>query len=84
MTPNATKQNQPTKLTKIILPILNTDDLLNNEENVDLKKVREIIYQMSLEDETISQKIKVFKINFEKHNLKQKEERRKQQEAKRN
>ena len=54
------------KITKIILPILNRDDWLDNNNNPDLKKVREVIYQMSLEDETITQKIKVFRINIEK------------------
>jgi superfamily II DNA or RNA helicase len=54
------------KKTKIILPILNRDDWLENNENPDLKKVREVIYQMGLEDETITQKIKVFRINIEK------------------
>jgi hypothetical protein len=54
------------KKTKIILPILNRDDWLENNENPDLKKVREVIYQMGLEDETITQKIKVFKIDIEK------------------
>ena len=54
------------KITKIILPILNKDDWLENNNNEDLKKVKEVIYQMGLEDETISQKIKVFKINIEK------------------
>jgi superfamily II DNA or RNA helicase len=54
------------KKTKIILPILNRDDWLENNENPDLKKVREVIYQMGLEDETISQKIKVLRIDFDK------------------
>ena len=58
--------NDINKKTKIILPILNRDDWLENNENSDLKKVREVIYQMGLEDETITQKIKVFKINIEK------------------
>ena len=31
------------------------DDWLENNENLDLKKVKEVIYQMGLEDETISQ-----------------------------
>lgn len=53
------------KISKIILPILNKDDWLDNN-NSDFKKVRKVIYQMGLEDETISQKIKVFKINIEK------------------
>ena len=61
------------KKTKIILPILNRDDWLENNENPDLKKVREVIYQMGLEDETITQKIKVFRIEIEKQKLKQKE-----------
>ena len=56
---------QPNKITKIILPILNRDDWLENNNNPDLKKVREVIYQMGLEDETITQKIKVFRINIE-------------------
>jgi len=61
------------KKTKIILPILNRDDWLENNENPDLKKVREVIYQMGLEDETITQKIKVFRIDIEKQKPKPKE-----------
>jgi hypothetical protein len=64
--------NQPYKITKIILPILNRNDWLENNNNQDLKKVREIIYQMGLEDETISQKVKVFNIEIEKQKEKQK------------
>ena len=56
--------NDPNKKTKIILPILNNIDWLDNTNNSDWKKVREVIYQMGLEDETISYKIKVFKINL--------------------
>jgi superfamily II DNA or RNA helicase len=59
---------QPNKITKIILPILHKDDWLENNENTDLKKVREVVYQMGLEDETITQKIKVFKIDIVKQN----------------
>ena len=59
-------KNDINKKTKIILPILNRDDWLENNENPDLKKVREVIYQMGLEDETITQKIKVFRIDIEK------------------
>lgn len=58
-------QNNPNKITKIILPILNRDDWENND-NPDLKKVREVIYQMGLEDETIAQKIKVCRIEIKK------------------
>ena len=66
-------KNDINKKTKIILPILNRDDWLENNDNQDLKKVREVIYQMGLEDETISQKIKVFKINIEKQKPKSRE-----------
>ena len=54
--------NEPYKRAKIILPILNRDDWFENNENPDLKKVKEVIYQMGLEDETITQKINVFRI----------------------
>lgn len=53
----------PAKRTKIILPVLYKDDWLDNVANPDLRKVREIIYQMGLEDETIIQKIKAFHFN---------------------
>jgi superfamily II DNA or RNA helicase len=68
---------EPNKITKIILPILDNDWLENNE-NLDLKKVREVIYQMGLEDVTITQKIKVFRIDIEKQKIKplEKEEKR--------
>ena len=66
-------KNDINKKTKIILPILNRDDWLENTENPDLKKVREVIYQMGLEDETITQKIKVFRIEIEKQKPKPKE-----------
>lgn len=57
----------PNKVAKIIIPMLNTSKgNLFDEESPDLKKVREIIYQMGLEDETVSQKIKVFRISIKK------------------
>lgn len=65
-------KEKPNKITKIILPILNKNDWLDNNDNNDLKKVREVIYQMGIEDETISQKIKVYKILINKHMTKQK------------
>ena len=64
-------QNNPNKITKIILPILNRDDWENND-NSDLKKVKEVIYQMGLEDETITQKIKVCRIEIQKQKPKRK------------
>lgn len=65
-------KNHPDKVSKIILPVLNNDNWLENNDNVDLKKVREVIYQMGLEDETITQKIKVSRIDIEKQKTKQK------------
>ena len=59
-------KHQPNKITKIILPVLHRDDWIDNNNNPDLKKVREVIYQMGLEDETITQKIKVFRMDIEK------------------
>jgi superfamily II DNA or RNA helicase len=71
-------KNDINKKTKIILPILNRDDWLEKNKNPDLKKVREVIYQMGLEDETITQKIKVFRIDIEKQKpmSREKEERK--------
>jgi superfamily II DNA or RNA helicase len=66
---------QPGKITKIILPILNRIQWLENTENSDLKKVREVIYQMGLEDETITQKIRVCRIDIEKHPRKEREKK---------
>jgi len=66
-------KNDINKKNKIILPILNRDDWLENNENPDLKKVREVIHQMGLEDETITQKIKVFRIEIEKQKPKPRE-----------
>lgn len=57
-------KDEPAKQTKIILPVLNKDDWLDDTENTDLKKVREIIYQMGLEDASINQKITVFKMDI--------------------
>ena len=64
----ASRKNKyvPSKKTKIILPILNREDWLENSENLDLKKVREVIYQMGLEDVTISQKIRVLRIDIKR------------------
>ena len=51
------------KVSKIIIPILN--DWLDNE-NPDFKKLIEVINQLSLEDPTVFQKIKVYRIDIEK------------------
>lgn len=71
----ASRKNKlkPNKITKIILPILNRDEWLENNNNADLKKVRQVIYQIGLEDETIEHKIKAFRINIEKQKYKKRE-----------
>ena len=56
--------HEPYKLTKIILPIINNSDWIDNNSNPDLKKVKEVIYQMGLEDETINYKIKAFRVDI--------------------
>jgi hypothetical protein len=66
-------KNEINKKTKILLPILVRDEWIENNENPDLKKVREVIYQMGLEDETICQKVKVFHMEIEKHEPKSKD-----------
>lgn len=60
-------ENEINKKTKILLPILVRDEWIENNENPDLKKVREVIHQIGLEDETICQKVKVCHMVIEKH-----------------
>jgi superfamily II DNA or RNA helicase len=55
-------KDEPNKINKIILPIINSD--FTDNSNKDLQKVKEVIYQIGMEDETIIQKIKVFNISF--------------------
>ena len=62
-------EKEPNKITKIILPILNRTNWLEND-NQDLRKVREVIYQIGMEDETISQKIKVYHMNVKSTDVK--------------
>ena len=77
---NRKNKLQPNKITKIILPILNKDDWLENNNNPDLKKIREVIYQMGLEDETITQKIKAFRLDIEKSKPKPKDKKEEEME----
>jgi superfamily II DNA or RNA helicase len=62
-------KNDINKITKIILPVLNKYNWLDDNNNIDLKKIKEVIYQMGLEDETITQKIKVFNIEVKKYTV---------------
>ena len=74
LTASRKNKKDVTKKTNIILPILRRDDYLESNDDPDLKKVWEVIYQVILEDETI---IKVFKIDIDKQKpeLSEKEER---------
>jgi len=54
---------EPNKITKIILPVLNSDDMDWTAE--DLKQVQEIIYQLGQEDETIEFKIRVSRMSLD-------------------
>ena len=67
-------KNDPNKISKIILPILIRDDWLENNDNPDLKKVREVIHQMGSEDETVEHKIKVCCIEIKPQPSRRKED----------
>lgn len=58
----------PNKKFNIIIPVL--DEINFNNDNEDFKKIKEIIYQMKQEDETVSQKIIVSRINCNKQTSK--------------
>jgi superfamily II DNA or RNA helicase len=59
---------EPNKISKIILPVLNNANLRDEKaDSNDLKNIRQVIYQMALEDEFVTQKVKVFDIEFKKH-----------------
>lgn len=72
MRSNRKNSNEPNKISKIILPILNKvkakANWIDDKDDNDLQKIKEIIYQMSLEDETIEHKIKAYEINVKKSN----------------
>lgn len=58
---NRLNVNELNKVAKYILPMVYGGDWLNDASN-DYKNIREIIYQIGLEDETIIQKIKAYKL----------------------
>jgi superfamily II DNA or RNA helicase len=57
---NRKNKLQANKIAKIILPIFNIEI-----EGADFKKIKEVIYQMGLEDETVMQKLYVHRINMD-------------------
>lgn len=63
----ASRKNKakPEKIAKIILPVLHQENWLDNN-NSDFKKVKEVIYQLGMEDDTISQKIKCYNLTVTK------------------
>lgn len=56
--------NSPNKVAKIMLPILHYDTEAKNIENPDLQKTRKVLYELGLEDITIEQKIRVYKLDI--------------------
>ena len=66
--------NDVNKIAKIIIPLLNEEFL---SEKPDFKMVREIINQLGLEDEMVTQKIKVFRIDIDEgHKPREKKEKK--------
>lgn len=65
-------KNEPLKHTKIILPILDSE-WLDDRKSQDYKKIREVIYQIGLEDSTIMQKIRVYRLNINDNKNKKQE-----------
>ena len=53
-------KDEPNKISKILLPVLNLS--IEDHDDPDMKKVREVIYQLGIEDSTIEQNIKVYNI----------------------
>ena len=62
---NRKNKDEPNKIMKIILIILNKDDWLIDNDNQDFKYIREIIYQLGLQDETIIHKLQVYNNKIE-------------------
>jgi superfamily II DNA or RNA helicase len=56
--------DEPNKIAKILLPVLNLS--IEDHDDTDMRKVREVIYQLGTEDSTIEQKIKVYNITSAK------------------
>lgn len=53
------RKNNLGKIAKIIIPVLYEKNLLTNEENPDFKKIRQILYQIGLDDVSIMEKIHI-------------------------
>jgi superfamily II DNA or RNA helicase len=62
------RKNQSGKIAKIIIPMLYNNDLLTDEENPDFKKIRQILYQLGLDDVSIMEKLRVFGLHIQLRN----------------
>lgn len=51
---------EPDKINKVIIPVTYSDNWLYDLNNRDFNKIKEIIYQLSCEDEDVLQKLKVY------------------------
>lgn len=58
--------DEPNKVAKIILPILNSDDWGEDTKNDGLKKVRQVIKELGQQDDTIVHKFKVSMLQLQK------------------
>lgn len=65
-------KNEPNKISKLIIPELYNERWLEND-NEDFKKIKEIVYQLGLEDQTIMMKINVVKIDLNIKKVKDKQ-----------
>lgn len=62
----------PDKINKVIIPVYSDAENENWEGN-NFKKIREVLYQISLEDENVIQKLNVYKVKEEPENTEGKE-----------
>ena len=60
-------KNEPTKITKILLPILYDINWLEDSTNPDLLKVKQVIQKIGIEDETIFDKVKIINTKIKKN-----------------
>lgn len=68
--PSRKDSNDPSKISKIILPIINDKNWIDNkEENNDFKKIKEVFIHMSNEDSMVEQKLIAYNINISRKNV---------------
>lgn len=62
---NRKNAKEPNKRAKIILPVVDRDDWLEDTRNSDLQKVKRVVQLMGTEDECINQKVMVYRMPIE-------------------